>query len=398
MPYMTVAEASQKWGVSLRQVQRLLAENRIPGIQKHGKAWMIPADAEKPVDPRRERKLPKLSLSFDLAHVIASTAVPMPCDNPDAILDTIKEDRLSLQYEGELAYLRGDFIRTMRCFQRTKGDDAARLRASPVAIAAAISLGDYGAYTEINAYLKGIIEAHGGSDASALAELGLATVAVSVIAPNMAPGWLKEGNFRNLAPQARPNALYLRAKYFLCISQYETALAVAQTALTLSVPEQGIMITDINLRVTCAAACHYLERGDEAKRWLLDAMRMSLPHGFITSFAEVVTTLGGLVERCLKQEFPAYYDAVIGQWERTWRNWVTFHNQFTKDNITLMLSLREYHIALLVARRVPYAKIAKQHGISVGRLKNIMLEIYEKLFISGRNELVKYVHWTKKER
>jgi len=63
-----------------------------------------------------------------------------------------------------------------------------------------------------------------------------------------------------------------------------------------------------------------------------------------------------------------------------------------------MLSLREYHIAMLVARRVPYAKIAKQYGISVGRLKNIILEIYEKLFISGRDELVKYVSWTNKER
>lgn len=398
MLYLTVAETSERWGVSLRQVQRLLAEDRIPGTQKHGKAWMVPADAKKPLDPRKEKKLPGHSLSSDLAHVIASTIVPMPTHNPDAILDTINEDRLRLQYEGEIAYLRGDFQRTMCCFQRTKGDDAARLRACPVAIAAAISMGDYGAYTEIETYLKGITEAHGGSDVSMLAELGLATAAVSVIAPNMAPAWLKEGDFRDLAPQVRPNALYLRAKYYICINQHETALAVAQTALTLSVPEQGIMMTDIYLRVTCAVACYYLERGVEAKRWLLEAMRMGLLHGFITPFAEVVSTLGGLVEQCLKQQFIEYYDAVIGQWESTWRNWVAFHNQFTKDNITLMLSLREYHIAMLVARRVPYAKIAKQYGISVGRLKNIILEIYEKLFISGRDELVKYVSWTNKER
>ena len=79
------------------------------------------------------------------------------------------------------------------------------------------------------------------------------------------------------------------------------------------------------------------------------------------------------------------------QWERTWKNWIIFHNQFTKDNITLILSLREYHLAVLVARRVPYAKIAKQYGISVGRLKNIMLEIREKLFLSNREELEKFI-------
>ncbi len=166
---------------------------------------------------------------------------------------------------------------------------------------------------------------------------------------------------------------------------------MTQTALSLSELEDGITLTDIYLRMACAVACYCLEQRDEAKRWLLEVMTVALPHGFITPFAENVPALGGLVEQCLEQEFPQYYDAVIGQCERTWKNWVTFHNLFTKDNITLILSLREYHIALLVAHRVPYAEIAKQYNISVGRLKNIMLDIYGKLFISGRDELAKYV-------
>ena len=108
---------------------------------------------------------------------------------------------------------------------------------------------------------------------------------------------------------------------------------------------------------------------------------MALPHGFITPFAEIVTALGGLVEQCLEQEFPDIYDAVISQWRRTWKNWIAFHNQFTKENITLVLTLREYHIALLVARRIPYVKIAEQYGVSVGRLKNIMTSIYRNNFV-----------------
>ena len=70
---------------------------------------------------------------------------------------------------------------------------------------------------------------------------------------------------------------------------------------------------------------------------------------------------------------------------------MAFHNRFTKDNITSILSLREYHIAVLAANRVPYAKIAQQHCICVGRLKNIMQGIYAKLSISGREELASYV-------
>lgn len=392
MEYISATEASERWGVSLRQVQRLLAAKRIPRAKKYGRSWMLPDDAEKPIDPRKEKKSPLKTLSTELADLIEATSVPMPAHNPDAILKIVEEERSRLQYEGELAYLRGDFARAMRCFDKTAGDEAARLRASLVAVAAAISLGDYPAYLKIEAYLKSCVGTDRGSDSSAIAELALASVAVSVTAPNMVPKWLSDGDFSAFPAQAKPPyMLFLRARYFMCIGKYEIALAVAQTALTFCTPERGITFPEIYLRVTCALACHCLGREDEAGRWLLEAMHIALPHGFITPFAELVSDFGCLVEQCLEEAFPDCCDAVIRQWERTVKNWITFHNHFTKDNITLILSLREYHLAQLVARRVPYAKIAKQFNISVGRLKNIMLEIYEKLFISSRDELAQYV-------
>ena len=397
MEYISTMEASEKWGVSLRQVQRLLAANRIPRAKKYGRSWMIPGNAEKPADPRREKKPPGQSLSSELAHMIEATSVPMPSHNPDVILKIVKEEKPRLQYEGELAYLRGDFARAMCCYDKTEGDEAARLRASLVAVASAISLGDYPVYLKIEAYLKSYVAAGRCSDSSAIAELALASVAVSVAAPNMVPTWLSEGDFSASLAQVRPTyILYLRAKYFMCIGKYEITLAVAQTALTFCAPERGITFSEIYLRVVCALACHCLGRENEAKRWLLEAMRIALPHGFITPFAENVSDFGGLVEQCLEEAFPDCFDAVIRQWECTVKNWITFHNHFTKDNITLILSLREYHLAQLVARRIPYAKIARQFNISVGRLKNIMLEIYEKLFISSRDELAQYVLVTNK--
>jgi DNA-binding CsgD family transcriptional regulator len=305
-------------------------------------------------------------------------------------LETLVEERLRLQYEAEIAYLRGDFEKTLRCFTKTEGDDAARLRVCPVAVPAAISAGDYRVYSEIDAYLKKCAAAHAGG-AAALAELARATAAVSAIAPLLVPEWLAEGDFSALAPQTRPNALYLRAKYLQCLGNHDAMLATAQAALALSEQEGKITTTDIYLRVTCAVAYHELGQQEKAARWLLDAMAGALPNGFITPFVEVVTALGGLAEQCLKQAYPAHYGTVLNQWTRTWKNWISFHNRFTRDNITLILTLREYHIALLAARRVPYADIAKKQGVSVGRLKNIMQEIYGKLCISGRSELSKYV-------
>lgn len=54
MEYMSAPQAAQKWGISERRVQILCSENRIPGVSKLGYMWLIPKDAEKPVDGRRK--------------------------------------------------------------------------------------------------------------------------------------------------------------------------------------------------------------------------------------------------------------------------------------------------------------------------------------------------------
>ncbi len=391
MDYISVSEASKRWNISLRQVQRLVSNNRILGARKLGKAWMIPCDAEKPADQRSEKKQPDKSLSDELSFVLTSTSMPMPANNPDAILEVIEDERLRIQYELELFYLRGDFERALRCFKKTEGDDAIRLCASYMAIVTAVSMGDYREYTEIAEYLKRTITANAESNVSAFAAMSLAAADVSAMAPNMVPNWLKEGDFSALPLQIRPIALYIRAKYLQSTRQFESMLTVGQTALSLCGSQHGITQMDIYFRVVCAIACNCLHQSDDARRWLMEAMNIALPNGFVMPFAESVLALGGLVEQCLKESFTDYYDVIMEKYECTMKNWISFHNLFTKDNITQILSVREYHIALLVAHRTPYAEIAAQYHISVGRLKNIMLEIYEKLFISGRDELAKYV-------
>lgn len=52
MNFITVSEAAEKWRISIRRVQKLCGENRIPGASRFGKSYMIPKDAKKPVDAR----------------------------------------------------------------------------------------------------------------------------------------------------------------------------------------------------------------------------------------------------------------------------------------------------------------------------------------------------------
>jgi len=52
MEYLSIKQTSDKWGISVRRIQVLCSEDRIPGATKIGSYWAIPADAEKPDDQR----------------------------------------------------------------------------------------------------------------------------------------------------------------------------------------------------------------------------------------------------------------------------------------------------------------------------------------------------------
>lgn len=54
--YLSLREAAERWGVSERRISQYCTQGRIPGAQKFGRSWAVPADAEKPEDPRRTGK------------------------------------------------------------------------------------------------------------------------------------------------------------------------------------------------------------------------------------------------------------------------------------------------------------------------------------------------------
>ena len=54
--YLSAKETAEKWNISRRRVQILCEEGRIEGVFKLSDVWVIPKDAQKPVDKRKIRK------------------------------------------------------------------------------------------------------------------------------------------------------------------------------------------------------------------------------------------------------------------------------------------------------------------------------------------------------
>lgn len=54
--FITVKQASEKWGISDRRIRTLCADGKIPGAYQEGRGWKIPVDAAKPEDGRYKSK------------------------------------------------------------------------------------------------------------------------------------------------------------------------------------------------------------------------------------------------------------------------------------------------------------------------------------------------------
>lgn len=74
--YLSIREAAEKWGVSERRINQYCSEGRIPGAEQFGGAWAIPADAEKPGDPRKQKKTGCASKTEKSAGVVPRLYAP----------------------------------------------------------------------------------------------------------------------------------------------------------------------------------------------------------------------------------------------------------------------------------------------------------------------------------
>ena len=219
MDYVSAAEMAKKWGLQQRQVQTLLAGGRIPGAIKFGRSWMLPKDTEKPADLRRRKNR------------LTETIQPATENHYLADLDALSAKELDLYSACGIAYFQSNYEHIKQCYRKVPHGSGLKLRVASVATGAAICLDDYPFFEEVEAYLKDIIREAKDERYSAYADLCLATTYAAALAPTMVPEWIKTGDFSHLDKFAKLEASHARAKYFMCIGDYVSALAVAQTAL-----------------------------------------------------------------------------------------------------------------------------------------------------------------------
>lgn len=94
LSYMFAKEAAEKWNISQRRVSVLASENRINGAMMVGNMWIIPSNAEKPIDKRLSVDVvstTKTSFEITIEEMVSQTFLVEAQDDNEAMLVAIEK-------------------------------------------------------------------------------------------------------------------------------------------------------------------------------------------------------------------------------------------------------------------------------------------------------------------
>lgn len=172
---------------------------------------------------------------------------------------------------------------------------------------------------------------------------------------------------------------------------YSALLYTAKAAYILCAQTNTFTWLDLNFLILAATGAYGLGDELQAKMYLSRALALGLPWGFVMPFADSLGSFGGLLERMIEQQYPDKLATITELWSRFSLNWIDSNNQFTKENIATILTAQEYHMAHCIAFGASYGQTAERMQLSVGRVKNILSDIYDKLYIQKRQQLRQFI-------
>lgn len=316
-----------------------------------------------------------------------------PADDPDRALLKLKgEDRFFA--EAELALARCEFARARKLFEKLSQSERYLHQAIRIGVNVAIGLGDL-RFLDSVLRLKEQFRLSAGEDSTrrVLADLTEGWLAQWLWLPTGYPEWIVRFDYSGGVPEPwwHP-AAYLGVMARLNAGQFESAYAAAALLMSFSVmlwrPKACLSAASIYLRMARAICCRETGRLEEMRKWLTEVIRETVPHGIILPYLLFMSgSRKSPTEEILAEVAPKEV-ARYRKLRRTYFvNLIRARNHITGEKVTEDLSLREFYLAMLLKRGMTYKELAARFDLSVGRIKNILLELYQKLHIHSRSQL-----------
>lgn len=408
---LSAREVADKWGVSLRYVQTLCKNGRIPGAENKGKYWLIPADAVRPVDGRSKaakqtpqwqpliRKSPFLDMT-DLYNT------PGTVDQCIASLENYPEAQAL--FAAEIAYSRGQTDKVYAHAQEILSIQSGfySVIASGMLMGLlAIWKGDLRLWNEAHRHFyEAPCKNNLDRDIVALA---LASTDSVLRYTDEFPEWFIRGCFDNLPKDSHPAARVYYMRYLMITAQelamgkveLDGAKGVAFMRMLPYVLEpmisqmvvDKIIMAEIYLRLTAAVVYHQCGDDVRGSAHLDKAIKLCLPDGLYGPLVEHRRQLGPFLDDRLSMIDPEALKTVKLLHKQFLAGWTKLHNAVLDRAVQVTLTGRERQVARLASFGMTDSQIAAQLHLSESSVKAAIRTAKNKTGVNTRSELAIYV-------
>ena len=415
MEYINIDEASKRWGLSKRFVQIMCADGRIDGATRFGRAWMIPKDAIRPIDGRSKQGRAQANEQF-------FSDMPLPRKTPflymtdlyktpgtaDDVTESLAYNHEAhVLFEAEVAYSRGEIDKVYESANYLLNKHSgfyAVISAGMLLALCAIWKGDLSMWRKAKIHI---------SEALAKNDMDRDIILFSITAVDSMlydvqnfPSWFKKGCFEPLPKDALPAAKVFYAKYLYAagyaVATKEYKLEGVEGLSFLSMVPAAIepmiswahadetIISEIYLRMTCAAVYHNSGNDDQAIRHIDKAIELALPDRLYGLLAEYGRTLDSLLEARLSAVDTNAWSEVKRLYKSYNEGWSKLSGTVRGKTLITTLSPKQREVAKLASFGMSNKEIADKLNMSLSGVKQALIAVTDKTGV-GRDEYAAFL-------
>lgn len=182
---------------------------------------------------------------------------------------------------------------------------------------------------------------------------------------------------------------YVLAHKAYLVKDYQRSLGIVQTCLMTCSKVYPIAMIYLNLVV--AMDLMNLKETDKAKVYFMKVWEISRPDNLIEGIGEHRGLLQGLIETCMKKDYPEDYARIINITYKFSAGWRRIHNPDTNEDVADNLTTTEFTIAMLANRGWTNKEISEYLEITPRTVKQHLTCVFNKLNIENRKQLKNFM-------
>lgn len=182
---------------------------------------------------------------------------------------------------------------------------------------------------------------------------------------------------------------YVLAHKAYLVKDYQRSLGIVQTCFMTCSKVYPIAMIYLNLVV--AMDLMNLKETDKAKVYFMKVWEISRPDNLIEGIGEHHGLLQGLIETCMKKDYPEDYARIINITYKFSAGWRRIHNPDTNEDVADNLTTTEFTIAMLANRGWTNKEISEYLEITPRTVKQHLTCVFNKLNIENRKQLKNFM-------